>query len=190
MKLVLAISGGIAAYKTPRIVSFLVEAGHEVRVVSTANGLQFVSPLTLAAISGHPVRSEMFTGESGLGLEHIHLPEWADLILVAPATANLLAKVANGLADDLVSTLICAAGTGEDAACPVVFAPAMNTRMWRHAATQVNVQKILSWGGKIIEPESGRLACNVYGEGRMPEPETIVEHLYDWGLLSRAAREE
>ncbi len=188
MKVVVGISGGIAAYKIPKFISLLVEAGHEVRVISTTNGLRFVSPLTLATISGHSVESDLFSMEGSHGMSHIHLPEWADLILVAPATANLLAKVANGLADDLVSTLICAAGTGEDAACPVVYAPAMNTRMWHHAATQANVQRIRSWGGKIIEPESGRLACNVYGEGRMPEPETIIQQLHEWGLLSLSAR--
>lgn len=190
MKLVIAISGGIAAYKIPKLVSLLIEAGHEVRVISTVNGLRFVSALTLAAISGHPVQSDMFAGREDWEMDHIHLPEWADLILVAPASANLLAKVANGLADDLVSTLLCAVGTGKDAACPVVYAPAMNTRMWHHAATQANVEKIRSWGGKIIEPESGRLACNVYGDGRMPEPDRLLEQLREWGLLSRPTPEE
>ncbi len=184
MKVVLAISGGIAAYKIPKIVSLLVESGHEVRVIATVNGLKFVSPLTLAALSGHPVQSGMFEEKADYEMSHIHLPEWADLILVAPATANLLAKVANGLADDLVSTLLCATGTGDDAACPVVYAPAMNSRMWNHAATQMNVEKIRSWGGRILEPASGRLACNVYGEGRMPEPEDILQQLKDWKLLA------
>ena len=189
MNVVLGVSGGISAYKTPKIVSLLVEAGHEVRVISTTNGLRFVSPLTLAAISGHTVLSDMFSCEGDYGMSHIRLPEWADVLLVAPASANLLGKVANGIADDLVSTLLCAAGTGEEAACPVVYAPAMNTRMWRHAATRENIRKILGWGGRVIDPESGRLACSDYGEGRMAEPEAIVQRLVQWGLLSLPSKQ-
>lgn len=183
MKIVLAITGGIAAYKTPKIVSMLREQGHQVRVIATRAGLEFVSPLTLAALSGAPVLSSLFSGEGDFEMNHIRLPEWADLILVCPASADVLAHVAHGFADDLVTTTLNAAGTGESAACPVVYVPAMNTRMWTHAATQANVEKIRQWGGLFIEPESGRLACSDSGEGRMPEPETILNLLVEQGIL-------
>lgn len=183
MNIVLAISGGVAAYKAPRLVSLLVEKGHTVRVIATRNGLRFVSELTLAAISGYPVQSDMWQEGGDFGMSHIRLPEWADIIIVAPASANVIAKVANGIADDLLTTLLCAVGTGDEAACPVVYAPAMNTRMWHHVATRVNIERIGSWGGHIIAPESGRLACSDHGEGRMPEPEAILAQIGEWGLL-------
>jgi len=183
MNILLAISGGIAAYKTPKIVSLLVEEGHTVRVISTVHALRFVSPLTLAALSGSPVESDLFEGEGDFEMKHIRLPEWADLIVVAPASANLLAKVASGLADDMVSTSLIATGAGEGAACPIVYCPAMNERMWNHPATQSNLQKLEDWGAKSISPQRGRLACSDRGEGRMPEPEEIVAVLKDWGLL-------
>lgn len=183
MRILLVVSGGIAAYKTPKIVSLFKEDGHEVRVVATNSGLRFASQLTLATLSGHPVAHDLWEGAGDHELSHIRLPEWADLILVAPATANLLGKVANGIADDMASTLLNAAGTGEDAACPVVYVPAMNTRMWKHAATRANVEKLTSWGARVIPPESGRLACEDEGAGRMPEPEDCMARLEDWGLL-------
>jgi phosphopantothenoylcysteine decarboxylase/phosphopantothenate--cysteine ligase len=183
MKILLVVSGGIAAYKTPKIVSLLKEQGHEVRVVATSSALRFVSQLTLATLSGNRVLHDLWEGPGDRELSHIRLPEWADFILVAPATANLLGKVANGVADDLASTLLNAVGTGENAACPVVYLPAMNTRMWEHAATQANVEKLISWGAKVIFPESGRLACEDQGTGRMPEPEDCIARLQEWGLL-------
>lgn len=185
MNILLAVSGGIAAYKSPKIVSLLREEGHEVRVIATSNGLKFVSSLTLAALSGHPVHSDLFGAAGDFEMSHIRLPDWADLLVVAPASANLLGKAAHGIADDLVTTLLCAVGTGESAACPVVYAPAMNTRMWNHAATQTNVERLISWGAKILEPESGRLACSDTGEGRMCEPEEILRRLRGLALLKR-----
>ena len=184
MKILLAVSGGIAAYKAPKIVSLLKQEGHEIRVIATENGLRFVSRLTLAAISGFPVRADLWEGDGDWGMSHIRTPEWADLILVAPASANLLGKVAHGIADDLVSTTLNAVGTGKDQACPVVYVPAMNTRMFRHAATQKNLETLLSWGCRIFPPESGILACGDMGEGRMLEPEDILGALQKDGLLS------
>jgi phosphopantothenoylcysteine decarboxylase/phosphopantothenate--cysteine ligase len=183
MKILLAVTGGIAAYKTPKIVSLLTQEGHEVRVIATPNGLRFVSRLTLAALSGFPVRDSLWEGEGDWGMSHIRTPEWADLIVVAPASADILAKVAHGIADDLVSTTLNAVGTGKDQACPVVYVPAMNTRMFRHAATQQNLEIISSWGFRILPPDSGALACGDLGEGRMVEPETILQTLRNEGIL-------
>jgi phosphopantothenoylcysteine decarboxylase/phosphopantothenate--cysteine ligase len=187
MNILLALSGGIAAYKAPRIVSLLVEEKHTVRVVATPNALRFVSPLTLSALSGSPVSSDLFKDMGDYEMSHIRLPEWADLLLVAPASANLIAKAANGIADDLVATVLNAAGTGDWAACPAVYAPAMNTRMWNHPATQANVAKLASWGARILDPELGRLACSDTGVGRMMEPDDIIKRLKEWGLLKPAA---
>ncbi|GMV66408.1 MAG: hypothetical protein AMXMBFR75_22040 [Candidatus Hinthialibacteria bacterium] len=183
MNIILAISGGIAACKAPRLVSLLTEKGHTVRVVATQNGLRFVSQLTLAALSGYPVSSDMWEDSGDFGMSHIRLPEWADLLIVAPASANVIAKAANGIADDLLTTLLCAVGTGDEAACPVVYVPAMNTRMWHHVATRVNIERLTSWGAQIIPPDSGRLACSDHGEGRMSEPEAILAQVEEWGLL-------
>jgi len=189
MHILLVLSGGIAAYKAPRIVSLLAEEGHEVRVVATRNALRFVSPLTLATLAGSEVLHDLWEGQGDHEMSHIRLPDWADLILVAPATANLLGKVAHGIADDLASTLLNAAGTGDGMACPIVYSPAMNSRMWNHAATQENVARLESWGAKVIPPEMGKLACKEMGLGRMPEPETILNRLEEWGFL-RSDRKE
>lgn len=183
MNILLAVSGGIAAYKAPKLVSLFREEGHTVRVLATPNALQFVSRLSLSALAGAPVLSSLFEGEGDFEMSHIRLPEWADLFLVAPASANLLAKAAQGLADDLVSTTLLAVGSGKSAACPVVLAPAMNSRMWGHSATVANRTRLESWGVRILEPSSGRLACSDWGEGRMPEPEEILARLKEWGLL-------
>jgi phosphopantothenoylcysteine decarboxylase/phosphopantothenate--cysteine ligase len=183
MNILLAISGGIAAYKSPRLVTLFKEAGHEVRVIATPNSLRFVSPLTLAALSGHPVLSDLWEGQGDYEMHHIRLPEWADLLLVAPASANVIAKAAQGLCDDLVSTTLLAVGSGSEAVCPVVFAPAMNTRMYGHAATQDNLQTLRSRGAVVIEPESGRLACRDEGIGRMPEPEALIAALRGLGWV-------
>jgi len=182
MRVLLGITGGIAAYKTPRLVTLFRERGDEVRVVATPNALRFVSPLTLAALAGHPVMSDLWSQGGDYEMNHIRLPEWADVFLVAPATANFLGKAANGLADDLVSTTFCATGVGANAACPIVVAPAMNTRMWEHPATQANLQKLIGWGVTVIPPTSGRLACADQGEGRMPEPQEILEALSKSGF--------
>ena len=177
MRILLGITGGIAAYKTPKLVSLCRDRGEEVRVIATPNALEFVSPLTLAALSGYPVLSSLWEDGGDHEMNHIRLPEWADLFLVAPATANFLAKAASGLADDVVSTTFLATGVGESAACLGAMAPAMNTRMWKHPATQANVERLIAWGVTLIPPTSGRLACSDQGEGRMPEPEEILESM-------------
>ena len=167
-EIVVAVCGGIAAYKVADVVSKLVQRGAGVTVVMTESATRFVGPLTFQALSGRPVRTSTWEVDSG-DTQHIALTENASLMLVAPATANILAKTAGGICDDLVSTMICAAG------CPVVFAPAMNARMWANPITQENVAKLVKLGYRMIGPEAGWLACRTIGEGRMAEAASIVE---------------
>src|SRR5882724_9616437 len=148
-EIIVAVCGGIAAYKVADVVSKLVQLGAGVTVAMTAEAQQFITPLTFQALSGREVRTSTFNLVESSDPQHISLTERADLMLVAPATNNILAKVAHGLCDDLVSLMICAA------ACPVVFAPAMNNRMWDHPIAQENVAKLESLGYRFIGPESG-----------------------------------
>ncbi len=167
--ILLGVSGGIAAYKAAALVRLLVKAEATVRVVMTKNAQEFVTPLTLQSLSGNPVSTDTFdlTQESEIG--HIRLADTADLVLLAPATANLLAKLAHGIADDLLSTLLLVTRA------PVVIAPAMNVHMYAHPATQANLKTLQRFGYSIIEPAAGELACGYEGTGRLAEPEQIVE---------------
>lgn len=168
-RILLAITGGIAAYKAPELLRALRKAGHEVRCALTPEAERFVSALVLQSLSGRSVRRDLFdAGEEG-EIDHIGLADWADLVLVAPATANLLAKMAHGLADDLVSTVLLATRA------PVLVAPAMNVNMWSHPATRTNCAILRSRGVDFVGPEAGELACGWEGLGRMSEPATIVE---------------
>ncbi len=168
-RILLAISGGIAAYKAPELLRSLGKAGHEVRCMLTAEAERFVSPLVLQSLSGRSVRRDLFdAGEEG-EIDHIGLADWAELVLVAPVTANLMAKMAHGLADDLVSTVLLATRA------PVVIAPAMNVNMWNHPATQTNLAILRSRGIEVVGPEAGELACGWEGLGRMSEPAQIAE---------------
>lgn len=162
------VTGGIAAYKTATLVSELVQAGCQVTAALTRNARRFVGPTTFQALTGRPVYTSTWHAPHAHDLHHLSLSEQADLILVAPATANILGKVANGLADDLVSTLLLAAE------CPVLFAPAMNTRMWEHPAVRRNVRFLKKSGATFVGPEQGWLACGAVGTGRMSEPATIL----------------
>jgi phosphopantothenoylcysteine decarboxylase/phosphopantothenate--cysteine ligase len=166
-RVLLAVSGGIAAYKIPELVRQLRGAGHEVRCVLTRAALEFVSPLTLQTLSQQAVRTELFDPSEEGQIDHIALADWAEAAVVAPATANLLAKMAAGIADDLVTTLLLATRA------PILVAPAMNVNMWRHAATRANVAALRDRGVRFVGPESGPLACGHEGEGRMAEPEAI-----------------
>ncbi len=167
--ILLGVSGGIAAYKAAELVRLLVKAGATVRVVMTRNAQEFITPLTLQSLSGNPVSTDTFdlTQESEIG--HIRLADTADLVLIAPATANILAKLAHGLADDLLSTLLLVARA------PVVIAPTMNVHMYAHPATQENLKTLQRFGHHIIEPTEGDLACGYEGKGRLAEPAQIVE---------------
>jgi len=170
-EVIVAVCGGIAAYKVADVVSKLVQLGAGVTVVMTAEAQKFITPLTFEALSGRPVRTSTFDLVETSDPQHIGLTERADLMLVAPATNNIIAKVAGGLCDDLVSLMVCAA------ACPVVFAPAMNSRMWEHPIAQENFGKLAGLGYRFIGPEPGWLACRNVGVGRMTEPGRIVEEL-------------
>ena len=164
-RILLIIGGGIAAYKTPELVRQLREHGLQVRCLLTAAAAQFVAPLSLASVSGDKVYENMFdlTEEAEMG--HIQLSRDADMLLVAPATADLMAKMAQGLANDLAATTLLATDK------PVAMAPAMNVRMWQHAATQRNVKILTDDGIVLIGPDEGDMACGEFGAGRMSEPE-------------------
>ncbi|MFJ3912220.1 phosphopantothenate-cysteine ligase /phosphopantothenoylcysteine decarboxylase [Streptomyces sp. 2132.2] len=166
-KVVLGVSGGIAAYKACELLRRLTESGHEVRVVPTAASLNFVGEATWAALSGNPAGTEVW--ETVHEVPHVRIGQGADLVVVAPATADMLAKAAHGLADDLLTNTLLTAR------CPVVFAPAMHTEMWEHPATQENVATLRRRGAVVIEPAVGRLTGKDTGKGRLPDPEEIFE---------------
>ena len=170
-KIVLGVSGGIAAYKAVELLRLLTQAGASVHVVMTASAKKFVTPLTFETLSGHPVYHEIFDSEHSAAMEHLQVAENADLLMIAPATANTLAKLANGLADDPLSTLF----TGYDG--PVLVAPAMNDKMWAHAAVQENIRKMKRMGVQVMNPEPGELACGVTGLGRLAEPADMVREI-------------
>jgi phosphopantothenoylcysteine decarboxylase / phosphopantothenate---cysteine ligase len=183
MKIALGVSGGIACYKAAEILRRLQDRGFEVAVVMTKGAAQFVTPLTFRALSGNKVYMDIFEGASAgsdpaSAYDHIFLAQGIDLFLIAPATADCIAKMAAGMADDFLTTFHLAVQS------PIVVAPAMNTRMWEHPSVQANLSVLQSRGVEIIQPEVGRMACNTYGPGRLAPVETIVE--YVTGLLSRA----
>lgn len=171
-KILLIVGGGIAAYKALELVRLIRKAGGEVRAVLTASGAEFVTPLSLAALTGHPVHQALFSPEDETAMGHIELSRWADLVVVAPATAGLIAKAANGLADDLASTTLLATDKR------VLLAPAMNVRMWLHPAVQANVERLTGLphfhGMTLVGPDDGEMACGEYGPGRMAEPAAIL----------------
>jgi phosphopantothenoylcysteine decarboxylase/phosphopantothenate--cysteine ligase len=170
-RILLGVSGSIAAYKSPDIVRALRTAGADVRVVLSAAAAEFVTPLTLQAVSGQPVRTALFAAAEEAAMDHIRLARWADACLLAPITAHGLARLAQGLADDLLSTLILASRA------PLFLAPAMNVQMWEHPATRRNCATLRSDGAQFLGPESGSLACGEEGEGRMLAPERIAAEL-------------
>lgn len=170
-KIVLGVCGSIAAYKSATLVRLLVKAGAEVQVVMTADAVSFITPLTLSTLSKKPVLVKYFEAETGVWNNHVELGLWADLFIIAPASANTLAKMANGQCDNLLTAAYLSAK------CPVYFAPAMDLDMWRHSATLNNVQKLQSYGNILIQPGTGELASGLHGEGRMAEPEDILQFI-------------
>lgn len=168
-KILLGISGSIAAYKAILIVRQLIKAGAEVKVIMTPAAKDFVSPLTLSTLSKNKVLIELFDEDSWSN--HVMLGRWADIMLIAPLSCNTLAKMANGLCDNLLLAVYLSA------TCPIAVAPAMDEDMWKHPATKKNIEKILSYGNRLIPVESGELASGLTGEGRMAEPETIISFL-------------
>ncbi len=173
----LGVSGGIAAYKAAELTRRLRARGAEVRVVMTRAAQAFVGPLTLQALSGNPVRLDLLDPAAEAGMDHIELARWADLVLVAPASADVLARLAAGLADDLLTTLALATQA------PLVLVPAMNQQMWRHPATQANVRLLAERGVRLLGPAVGEQACGETGPGRMLEPEAILTALMASGRL-------
>ena len=170
-KILLGISGGIAAYKSAYLLRELTRLGAEVKVVMTKSAQQFITPLTLQALSGNEVRTELFDSQAERAMGHIELARWADYLLIAPASANCLAKMAQGIADDLLSTLYLVAEV------PVIICPAMNRSMWAHLATQANCELLQERGVVFVGPEEGSQACGEYGLGRLSEPEHIINAL-------------
>lgn len=175
-RILVGVTGGIAAYKSPDLVRRLMERGADVRVVMTVAATEFITPLTLQAVSGHPVYQHLLDTDAESGMGHIELARWAEMIVVAPATANFMAKVASGRADDLLSTLVIASGA------ELVLAPAMNQQMWQNRATQENLQTLVDRGIRIIGPGDGDQACGEVGPGRMTEPVQIAEQLLGDGM--------
>ncbi len=170
-KIVLGITGSIAAYKACYIIRGLIKAGAEVQVVITPAGKEFITPITLSALTQKPVVSEFFSQRDGTWNSHVSLGLWADAMLIAPCTASTLGKMANGIADNMLIT------TYLSMKAPVFIAPAMDLDMYQHPTTQQNIQRLLSFGNQIIEPQSGFLASGLEGKGRMEEPEQIVAYL-------------
>ena len=173
-KIVLGVTGGIAAYKSVEIASRLRKAGAEVHVVMTREATEFVTELTFREITGQPVTVDMWAKVTNFNVEHIALANLADIMLIAPATANIIAKTAAGIADDMLTTTVLATKA------PLIMAPAMNTNMYENPVTQKNLAELKSRGVQIIEPASGHLACGVEGKGRLPEPAEIVRFVLDF----------
>ncbi len=169
--IVLGVCGSIAAYKSALLVRLLVKAGANVQVVMTPDAINFITPLTLSTLSKKPVLVEYFKAQTGEWNNHVELGLWADIFVIAPASANTLAKMADGQSDNLLTAVYLSAK------CPVYFAPAMDLDMWRHPATQENIRQLQSYGNMLIPPETGELASGLFGEGRMAEPEQIVNFL-------------
>jgi phosphopantothenoylcysteine decarboxylase/phosphopantothenate--cysteine ligase len=176
-RVLLIVGGGIAAYKSLELVRLLKKAGHEVTPVLTKGGEHFVTAMSLGTLAEAQVHASLWELKDEVEIGHIQLSRSADFILVCPATADLLAKMAAGLADDLATTLLLATDK------PVVVAPAMNVRMWLHAATRRNVQQLLEDGVKVIDPVEGDMACGEHGPGRLPQPQAIMDWLDQNGFL-------
>ena len=179
-KILIGITAGIAAYKIPLLVRLLIKNGAEVKVIMTASASSFITPLTLSVLSKNPVYTDFHNEKTGEWNNHVELGLWADLLLIAPATANTIAKIANGQADNLLLA------TYLSARCDVAVAPAMDLDMWKHPSTQENINKLKEIGVEILNPESGELASGLSGEGRMQEPEALFDYIqakFDKGVL-------
>ena len=171
VNIVVGITGGIAAYKACGIVSFLKKEGANVDVIMTKNACEFITPLTLETLSGNKVVTDMFESVDYIDVKHISLARKADLFLIVPATANIIGKVANGIADDMLSTTIMATKA------PVIFAPAMNNGMYENKVVQNNLEKLKKYGYKIIEPVTGHLACGYEAKGKLQKNEDIIDYV-------------
>ena len=182
-KILFIICGGISAYKSLEIIRLLKKNGAEIKTILTASAKEFVTPLSVASLSQGKVYSDLFSVENETEMDHIALSRWADIILVAPATANSISKFAQGTTDDLASTVVLASNKN------IYLAPAMNVRMWEHKSTKQNLEKLKDFGYKIIGPEIGDMACGEYGQGKMSDPEIISDEINNYFLnLSKNKR--
>ena len=184
MQIILGITGGVAAYKAAELARLLARRGHRVRCILTEAGSRFITPLTLSSLTGEPcygANPDLGEWRANPSIEHIELARWAELVAVVPATANILAKTAHGLATDLLSTVLLATRA------PVLWAPAMNTGMWEHPAVQANVARLRGFGHSIVDPSEGSLACGEEGAGKLAEVEVIAEAIQVAGSPKRAA---
>lgn len=170
--ILLGVTGGIAAYKSASLASLLVKSGAEVRVLMTEHAKNFINPITFESLTGHKCVSDTFDRNFEFKVEHVALAKKADAVIIAPATANVTAKLAHGIADDMLTTTVLACR------CPKIVAPAMNTAMYENPVTQVNLNTLRRYGMEIAEPDSGYLACGDVGAGKMPEPEVLLEYVY------------
>jgi phosphopantothenoylcysteine decarboxylase/phosphopantothenate--cysteine ligase len=170
-KILIGITGGIAAYKIATVIRLLVKEGASVKVIMTSHARDFITPLTIATLSKNPVYTDFFDPQNGSWNSHVDLGLWADLFLIAPATANTIGKMAGGIADNLLLT------TYFSARCPVFVAPSMDLDMLKHPATSGNIETLRSYGNYILDPESGELASGLTGKGRMTEPDEIVKEI-------------
>lgn len=180
--ILLAITGGISAYKSAILARLLIKSGHQVRVMMTPSACEFITPLTFQALTGNEVHTELLDAQAEKGMGHIELAKWADLVVIAPASANTIGKLANGLADNLVTNVILAT------TAPVMLAPAMNQAMWGNAIVQDNLAKLARFGFTIIAPDSGEQACGDVGAGRLPEPESLCEQIDQFLTIQNTAQ--
>jgi len=170
-KILLIICGGIAAYKSLEVIRLLKKNGSKIKTILTNNAKNFITPLSVASLSQEKVYTDLFNSDNESEMDHISLSRWADLILIAPATANTISKISYGLSDDLASTVIFASDK------KILIAPAMNVRMWEHQSNKNNLKKLVDFGHEIIGPDIGEMACGEYGMGKMSDPETIINYL-------------
>jgi len=173
-RIVLSVSGGVAAYKAVDLASKLTAAGATVKTVMTDNACQLIRPKSFEAVTGQQVYTSLWDAGGEYEIHHVSLAEWADIVIVAPATANIIGKIANGICDDLSSTILCAA-TKQIKSAAALLAPAMNNNMWNNPAVQRNIKTIKAMGFQLTGPEKGRLACGTQGIGRMSEPQDILK---------------
>ena len=179
-KILLIICGGISAYKSLEIIRLFKKNGAKIKTILTASAKEFVTPLSVASLSQEKVYSDLFSVENETEMDHIALSRWADVIVIAPATANTISKLAQGTTDDLASTVVLASDKN------IYLAPAMNVRMWEHPTTKMNLQKLKDFGYKLIGPEIGDMACGEYGEGKMSDPLTIAEEIDKYFLIQKS----
>ena len=173
-KILLIICGGISAYKSLELIRLLKKQGTQIKTILTKSAKEFVTPLSVASLSQEKVYDDLFKAENESEMDHISLSRWADLIVVAPTTANTISKLSSGSSDDLASTVILASNKD------IFLTPAMNVRMWEHPSTKENLKKLKSYGYKIIGPEIGDMACGEFGEGKMTQPQEILKEIQNY----------